>query len=448
MTRDSDRFDSASTASRGVSAVLAMAAVLAIAACEPAAREGASWDSQGGSAAADGDPTASARSALVDGGAPWAQGYGSPGWDDGRSIVSDASGNYYVSGEFEGTIDFGAGPLTSAGQSDVFLLKLDPTGSVIWSRRYGTEFDDRSGVMTVDGNGNIFLAGVYGGIMGAIPGPDFGGGPIAGADYLGIFVVKFDPGGDHVWSGGYEVFAPSSLRDVAEVAVDAVGNVYMLVRIDDYTYLAKVGAGGAGILWTQLIPISDVSNGAVSLAVDSAGNVIVANEDPIAFWNLAAEYFIVSKFDPTGALVWLQMFESDGAEGAFSVAVNASDEILVAGFTDGTIDFGGGVLPAGPVLVELDSAGQHIFSRSVRFGNKIALDPTGGVIVAGGGLARLDASGNELWWVDFDPLVEDIAIAPDGTVAVTGSMLGPVDFGTGPIAYTASHDIFVAAFDP
>ncbi len=55
--------------------------------------------------------------------------------------MSDASGNYYVAGEFEGTVDFGAGPLTSAGGSDIFFLKLDPSGSVIWSKRFGAARD-------------------------------------------------------------------------------------------------------------------------------------------------------------------------------------------------------------------------------------------------------------------------------------------------------------------
>ncbi|WP_437941911.1 hypothetical protein [Sorangium sp. So ce341] len=542
------------------SAAFTIAAVLAAAACEPAARGGAAGDGQSGSAKAESDPTVRARSALGDGGAddceassgsagdggssatgggsstgggeggaggagstgsgvpgtcapgsvvvcytgpagtagvgrcapgtqtcrvdglgygpctgevtpgtelcatpvdescdgvpdcpqvsPWARGYGSPGYDRGLSIVSDLSGNYYVSGDFEGTVDFGAGPLTSAGGHDIFLLKLDPAGSVIWSRRYGTEFDDWSGVMTVDGNGNIFLAGGYEGVIGLFPGPDFGGGPIAPGDDVGVFVAKFDAGGDHVWSAGYTVDNASFLTRIAEVALDAVGNLYMLYGIYDSTYLAKFGAGGAGILWTQFVPASDYSNAAVSLAVDSAGNAIVANEDPPVGSHLGAEYFTVFKFDPAGALVWTRMFENNGAMGASSVAVNASDEILVVGSADGLVDFGGGVLPAGPVLVKLDSAGQHVFSRSIRFGNKIALDPAGGVVIAGGGLARLDASGNELSWVDFDPPVEDIAIAPNGTIAVTGSMIGPVDFGTGPIPYAAGRDIFVATFDP
>ncbi|HTN92267.1 MAG TPA: hypothetical protein VL242_51710 [Sorangium sp.] len=92
---------------------------------------------------------------------PWARGFGGAGGEEGISIASDASGNYYVSGSFRGTVDFGAGPLTSAGESDIFFLKLDPSGSVLWSKRFGNERGDGGGAVTVDASGNVFLTGVY-----------------------------------------------------------------------------------------------------------------------------------------------------------------------------------------------------------------------------------------------------------------------------------------------
>ncbi|WP_438038944.1 hypothetical protein [Sorangium sp. So ce128] len=391
---------------------------------------------------------------------PWARGYGGPGQDNGLSIVSDASGNYYVSGDFEGTIDFGAGPLTSAGESDIFLLKLDPSGSVIWSRRFGTEFEDESATMTIDASGNIFLAGLYGGyVYPWEPGPDFGGNPITAAEGAALFMVQFDPEGNHIWSNGFQAGISGAFPGkVAQVAVDGAGNAYVLYSLTDHTYtlhdttyLAKVSTGGVALSWRETLS-GDVVNGAASLAIDSAGNVLVANESPTTELHPGPLELTVSKFAPTGVLLWRRSFASSSTDGsavaaAASVVVDAADEVVVTAFTDGTIDFGGGVLPEGPVLVKLDAAGQHFLSRSVRFGDKISLDHAGGLFAAGHGLAKLDASGTELWSVDFDPLVEDVAISPNGTVAITGSMLGPVDFGTGPIPYTADRDVFVATFN-
>jgi len=56
-------------------------------------------------------------------------------------VALDGSGNVYTVGRFEGTVDFDPGPgtfnLTSAGSVDIFLLKLDSTGSFVWVRTMG-----------------------------------------------------------------------------------------------------------------------------------------------------------------------------------------------------------------------------------------------------------------------------------------------------------------------
>ncbi|KYF62225.1 hypothetical protein [Sorangium cellulosum] len=131
------------------------------------------------------------------------------------------------------------------------------------------------------------------------------------------------------------------------------------------------------------------------------------------------------------------------------MAINEADEIFVTGTTDGTIDFGGGTLPGGHVLVKLDAAGEYIFSRSIRFGHRIVIDPAGDLVVAGRGLATLDASGTELWSINFDADVQDVSLSPTGTIAVTGGARGPVDFWSGPIAFGGgSSDAYVATFNP
>ncbi|WP_437646837.1 hypothetical protein [Sorangium sp. So ce362] len=393
----------------------------------------------GGGAGCDGEPHCAQPP-------PWARGFGGPGADEGWSIASDAYGNYYVSGSFSGTIDFGTGPLTSAGQSDVFFLKLDPSGTTLWSQRFGTERDERGGAVTVDENGNVLLTGTYTGAPWA-PGPDLGGGPIPAED-TSFFVAQFDPDGNHIWSNGPYAFP--GVHSVEKIAIDALGNMYVVHLQWETAYLAKIDAATKALLWMKSLPGSYTN---ARLALDSAGNpVAVVTDSP----NAAPPYtsrFIVSKYDPTGNVLWVQYFLSTSADlykgvTAHAVAINEEDEILVTGETDGSIDFGSGTLPAGSVLVKLDAAGEPIFGRSVRFGDRIVLDPAGDIIVAGRGLAKLDASGVELWSINFDADVEDICLSSTGTVALTGRAFGPVDFGTGPIPSGGSTDAYVATFNP
>ncbi|MBK7968297.1 MAG: hypothetical protein IPK08_04850 [Bacteroidetes bacterium] len=55
-------------------------------------------------------------------------------------LISDASGNLYFAGAFEGSVDFDPGSgnttLTAAGFSDSFVSKLDASGNFIWARNF------------------------------------------------------------------------------------------------------------------------------------------------------------------------------------------------------------------------------------------------------------------------------------------------------------------------
>ncbi|WP_437782006.1 hypothetical protein [Sorangium sp. So ce1097] len=386
---------------------------------------------------------------------PWARGFGGPGPDTSLSIASDAYGDYYVAGSFTGTVDFGTGPLTSAGQSDIFLLKLDAAGSVLWSHRFGTENYEDGAVLTVDENGNVLLAGRYNSGLSNL---DLHGCPLL-TEGSAFFVAQYDPDGNHIWSRG--PYAGGESHSVKQIAVDAHGDMYVVYHQWASAYLVKIDAASKGIWWTRRLPGLYVIG--AQIALDSAGNLVAAvvnvGSDPVGDWPHpepdVPTSFVISKHSPTGDLLWVQDFQSipdpglGGSARALAVAINAEDEILVTGTTDGAVDFGSGILPAGYALVKLDAAGEPMFSRSVRFGSEIAVYPGGDIIVAGRGLAMLDASGTELWSVDFDASTADISLSPNGAVGVVGDAYGPVDFGTGPITYGGGNsDAFVATFNP
>ena len=56
----------------------------------------------------------------------WAKQFGSTGYDEGYGVAVDIVGNVIATGYFAGTVDFGTGPLLSAGIQDVYLIKLTP----------------------------------------------------------------------------------------------------------------------------------------------------------------------------------------------------------------------------------------------------------------------------------------------------------------------------------
>ena len=170
------------------------------------------------------------------GGHLWSRRFGGPGFDQGAGVDVDGAGNVVVVGNFDGTVDFGGGPLTSVGGRDLFVAKFSPTGGHVWSKRFGgTGNDDVRGI-AVDGAGDVLVTGQF---LGTI---NFGGANLSSAGYEDIFLSKLAGStGSHVWS---KRIGSSSSPDAGYgVTVDGNFNV----AITGY-FAGSVDFGGGAIL--------------------------------------------------------------------------------------------------------------------------------------------------------------------------------------------------------
>jgi hypothetical protein len=118
---------------------------------------------------------------------------GGPGDDYGFGIDLDGAGNIVIGGRFQDTIDIG-GPLSSNGDKDIYLAKLNKFGVPLWSRSFGGDDADELHDLRVQANGDIV---VVGGMSATV---DFGGGDLVSEGLRDIFVATFDDTGNHVWS--------------------------------------------------------------------------------------------------------------------------------------------------------------------------------------------------------------------------------------------------------
>jgi hypothetical protein len=128
----------------------------------------------------------------------WARTWGGTEYYDiGYEAAVDGSGNVYVTGCFQDTVDFDPGPdvdnHVSNGYVDTFLTKFDSSGNFIWARTWGGTGDDEGHSAAVDGSGNAYVTGLF------MDDVDFDPGP--GIDYhvsngyYDIFLSKFPPDG-------------------------------------------------------------------------------------------------------------------------------------------------------------------------------------------------------------------------------------------------------------
>ena len=99
----------------------------------------------------------------------WAKRIGGSAMDVGMSIAIDGSGNVYIIGYFNSTADFDPGSgttsLTSAGGTDIFFAKFNSLGDFGWAKRIGGSSTDDGRSITVDGNGNLYIAGYFSGTV-------------------------------------------------------------------------------------------------------------------------------------------------------------------------------------------------------------------------------------------------------------------------------------------
>src|SRR5207245_1933859 len=75
----------------------------------------------------------------------WNRQFGGAGVFDAAhamAVATDPSGNVVVAGSFEGTVNFGTGPMTSSGFKDVFVAKYSAAGVPLWAKAYGEPNDD------------------------------------------------------------------------------------------------------------------------------------------------------------------------------------------------------------------------------------------------------------------------------------------------------------------
>jgi hypothetical protein len=145
----------------------------------------------------------------MDGDWVWAVRAGGTANDYVSSISVDSTGNEYIAGCFSGSADFGTTNLTSNGDADCFIAKLDSNGNWLWANRVGGTGYDVATAIAVDSVGNAYVTGIF--YYTIIFGSTVLNNSSQNTD---LFIAKLTPLGDWVWavqSYGAMVESPNSL---------------------------------------------------------------------------------------------------------------------------------------------------------------------------------------------------------------------------------------------
>ncbi|MCP4851228.1 MAG: hypothetical protein GY900_05790, partial [Actinomycetia bacterium] len=139
------------------------------------------------------------------------------GTKHGHSVAVDSSGNVYTAGDFFDTVDFdpGAGTanLTSNGQQDMFVSKLDSSGNYVWAKNFGGTGYDYGYSVAVDSSGNVYTTGSFRGTVDFDPGPGTANLTAVAQD---VFVWGLDSSGNLAGSAGLTVAVTGGSTSVSE----------------------------------------------------------------------------------------------------------------------------------------------------------------------------------------------------------------------------------------
>lgn len=314
-----------------------------------------------------------------------------------------------------------------------------------WAKAFGDTEEQTEIHVAATPAGDLALTGSFGGTI------DFGGKPLSDGfmSDADIFVAGLDAAGAHRYSratGGLGLQAGHG------AAVDAQGNAYFVG-----TFSGQIDFG--------------------------SGPIQGLGQD---IW--------VTRFDPTGKLAWAKHFSADdgGPSGngnsmpAAGIAVGGDGGVVIGGFFDGTLGFGGPPIDAAPetdsaFVAKLDANGGPVFALAFGGGghqaSAVAADPQGNVAVAGSNTgvisagsdsftasdlnqrawaARLDRAGAPLFLVqaggDGSSEARGVAMDADGNVFVVGCFSSSIGFGAGGPHADAStangYDGFLAKLSP
>src|SRR5690242_16943375 len=134
-------------------------------------------------------------------------------------MVVDPAGNVTIAGNFLGSIDFGDGPLTSAGGLDIYVAKFDSAGGLVWKQGFGDNNAQQLQDMALDAAGNLVIVGGFAGSV------NFGDQALTNDMGQDIFISKLATDtGTALWSRQYGSGEPDSKLGVS-VALDASSNI-------------------------------------------------------------------------------------------------------------------------------------------------------------------------------------------------------------------------------
>ncbi|MEP6647374.1 MAG: SBBP repeat-containing protein, partial [Saprospiraceae bacterium] len=364
----------------------------------------------------------------------WAKRAGGNEDDVAYSLALDKEGNVYATGSFRQTAEFdpedASHDMTSFGEGDIFVLKLNAQGLFVWAGQMGGDGQDEGRSIAIDLSGNILTTGLYSNTGDFNPSNEVSN--LVSNGLTDIFISKLDHDGNFLWAqstGGPGADAAHSVTTDLQQSIVLTGsysdsvdfdpgaNVHMLTSngLTDI-FILKLDQDGQW-QWADSFGAEDEDEGN-AIVCDHAGNVFSTGSfsSNVDFNPDVSTAFLqsqgltnvyISKLNTDGHYVWAKYFAGNGDEGK-DITLDDLGNIYTTGSFNSETDF-----DPGPAQLSLYANNQEDVFIS-------KLSPTGAFVsinqLSGSALARGNAittlSSAYIWCageysgnIDLDPTI-------------------------------------------
>ncbi len=340
----------------------------------------------------------------------WDKTFGGNMRDKAHSIIQTADGGLAIAG------------VTSKDSSynDIWVLKLDKSGNLLWDKTFGGSNEDKAYSITQTADGGLAIVGYT---------------KSKGAGFSDVWVLKLDKSGRLLWDktfGGSNSDWAYSITQTADGGLAIAGYTESKGAGKSDVWVLKLDKSG-NLLWDKTFGGSDWDS-AYSIAQTADGGLTIAGYTGSK--GAGQEDVWVLKLDGSGNLLWDKTFGGSNEDKAHSIIQTTDGGFAIAGYT-----YGKGAGDWDFWVLKLDGSGNLLWDKTFGGSNEdkahsIIQTTDGGFAIAGytgskgAGfrdvwVLKLDKSGNLIWDKTFGGRSSDVARSiiqtADGGLAVAGS---------------------------
>ncbi len=297
--------------------------------------------------------------------------------DEAYGLTIDSNNSLYVTGYFSGKATFGDKQLTSLGNRDFFIAKLNPDGKLLWVQPGGGSEDEFGKAITTDNKGNIFVTGIFHTTS------TFSKKIISSKGKEDVFLANYSTDGNLKW---IKSIGGGGRDEATAIEADANGNSYLtgwftgLVDFgktkltasgDDDIFIAKYNSNGEEV-WANQAGGFKGADRSYGITVDPQGNSYItgsfngsAKFSSVSLKSVGADDFFLAKYNSSGVMQWVKQSGGKNGEIGRAVDLDAAGNIYVCG------DFNASFIPSSTqsigdwdlFIVKFDTKGNVIGSN-------------------------------------------------------------------------------------